>query len=185
MMAGFSFEDVKRAWIAEKTSRGLTDLPNDFYQSVARHVAELNFELKRVEQLRQELIQEELRNVLQMVQEIYLLRMLKAMDEITKGRLPSPTLESERDAFGEIRQILEKLYIDLIKPAVSGEAVITARREITNTVLIILTDVPQIIGDDLKQYGPFKKGEVAFLPQRSAELLIKQGTAQKLEVKAA
>lgn len=183
-MAGFSFEDVKRTWIAEKSSRGLTDLLNDFYQSVARHVAELNFELKRGEQLRQELIQEELRNVLQMVQEIYLLRVLKAMDEIAKGRLPSSTLESERNAFGEIRQILEKLYIDLIKPAVSGEAVVTPRREITNTVLIILTDIPQIIGDDLKQYGPFKSGEVAFLPQRSAELLIKQGTVRKLEVKA-
>lgn len=182
-MAGFSFEDVKRAWIAEKTSRGITDLSNDFYQSVARYVAELNFELKRGEQLRQELIQEELRNVLQMVQEIYLLRVLKAMDEITKGRLLGSALESERNAFGDIKQTLEKLYIDMIKPAVSGEAVVTARPEVTNTVLIILTDMPQIIGDDMKQYGPFKSGEVAFLPQRSAELLMKQGTARKLEVK--
>jgi DNA replication factor GINS len=183
-MAGFSFEDVKRAWIAEKTSRVLTDLPSDFYQSVARHVAELNFELKRGEQLRQELIQEELRNVIQMVQEIYLLRVLKAMDEITKGRLPIPTLERERNAFGEVRQTLEKLYTNLVKPAVSGEAAVPARREITNTALIILTDIPQIIGDDLKQYGPFKSGEVVFLPQRSAELLLKQGTVRKLEVKA-
>lgn len=183
-MASFSFEDLKHAWIAEKTSRGLADLPNDFYQSVARYVAELNFELKRGEQLRQELLQGELRNVLQLVQEIHLLRVLKAMDEVTKGRLSGPMLEGERYAFDKIRQILEKLYTDLVKPAVGGEAAVGARREVTNTMIIILADIPQIIGDDMKQYGPFKSCEVAFLPQRSAELLMKRGTARKLEVKA-
>jgi len=183
-MVSFSFEDLKRAWIAEKTSRGLADLPNDFYQSVARHVAELKFELKRGEQLRQELLQEELRNVLRLVQEIHLLRVIKAIGGVTKGRLPAPMLEGERYAFNEIRQILEKLYTELVKPAVSGEAVVAARREVTNTMIIILAGIPQIIGDDMKQYGSFKSGEVAFLPQRSAELLTKQGTARKLEVKA-
>lgn len=184
MMARFSFEDLKRAWISEKTSRGLTDLSNGFYQSVARHVAELNFELKRGEQLRQELLQEELRNVLQLVQEIHFLRVLKAMDGVTKGRLPGPVLESERYTFNEIRQILEKLYTELVKPAVGGEAAVAVRREVTNVMTIILADIPQIIGDDMKQYGPFKGGEVAFLPQRSAELLMRQGAARKLEIKA-
>ncbi len=183
-MAGFSFEDIKHVWIAEKISRELTDLPVDFYQSVARHVAELNLELKRGEQLRQELLREELRNVIQMVQEIHLLRVLKAMDEIAREHLPSSSLEGERRAFDGIRQILDRLYAELIKPAVGGEATTVVRREITNEVVIFLTDIPQIIGDDLKQYGPFRSSEVAFLPKRSAELLIKKGTARKFEVKA-
>jgi DNA replication factor GINS len=183
-MVGFSFEDVKKVWIAEKTSRELTDLPSDFYQSVARHVAELKIEFKRGEQLRQELLREELSNILQMVQEIHLLRVLKAMNEIARGHLPSSPLDSERRAFDGIRQILDRLYVDLIRPAVSGEAAILVRREITNEAVIFLTDIPQIIGDDMKQYGPFSKGEVAFLPRRSAELLVKKGTAYKFEVKA-
>ena len=183
-MVGFSFEDVKHVWIAEKTSREITDLPVDFYQSVARHVAELNIEFKRGEQLRQELLREELRNILQMIQEIHLLRVLKAMNKMGRGHLPSSSLDGERRAFDGIRQILDGLYSNLIRPAISGEATILARREITNEAVIFLTDIPQIIGDDMKQYGPFRKGEVAFLPKRSAELLIKKDTAHKFEVKA-
>jgi DNA replication factor GINS len=183
-MAGFSFEDVKSVWIAEKASRDVTDLPMDFYLNVARHVAELNIEFKRGERLRQELLREELRNVLQMVQEIHLLRVLKAMDQIGRGRSPSSPLDGERRAFDGVRQILDKLYTEQIKPAVSGQAAIVAPREKTNETLIFLTDIPQIIGDDIKQYGPFKRGEVAFLPKRSAELLIKKGTAQKFSVRA-
>jgi len=183
-MAGFSFEDIKQAWVAEKISRNLTDLSADFYQNVARYVAELNLELKRGDQLRQELLREELRNVLQMVQEIHLLRVLKAMDEIAGGHLPSSPIEGERRTFDGIRQILDRLHAELIRPAVSGEAAVAARREITNEAVIFFTDIPQIIGDDLKQYGPFRSGEAAFLPKRSAELLIKKGTARKFEVKA-
>jgi DNA replication factor GINS len=79
---------------------------------------------------------------------------------------------------------LDRLYTEQIKPAINGQAAIVTIREKTNEALIFLTDIPQIIGDDIKQYGPFKRGEVAFLPKRSAELLIKNGTAQKFEVKA-
>lgn len=183
-MPGFSFEDVKRVWIGEKTSRDITDLPVDFYQNVARYVAELNIEFKRGEQLRQELLREELRNVLQIIQEIHLLRVLKAMDQVGRGHLPASSLDGERRAFDGVRQILDKLYTEQIRPAISGKAAIVAPREKTNETLIFLTDIPQIIGDDIKQYGPFKKGEVAFLPKRSAELLIKKGTAQKFEVRA-
>jgi len=182
-MAGFSFEDTKNVWIAEKTSRDLADLPVDFYLNVARHVAELNIEIKRGEQLRQELLREELSNVLQMVQEIHLLRVLKAMDQVGRGHLPGSSLDGERRAFDGVRQILDRLYTEQIKPAISGQAAIVAIREKTNEALIFLADIPQIIGDDIKQYGPFKKGEVAFLPKRSAELLIKKGTARKFEVK--
>jgi DNA replication factor GINS len=184
LMVGFSFEDAKRVWIGEKTSRDITDLHADFYPNVARHVAELNIELKRSEHLRRELLREELRNVLQMVQEIHLLRVLKAMDQMGRGRSPGSSLDGEHRAFDGIKQILDKLYTEQIKPAISGQATIVVPREKTNEALIFLTDIPQIIGDDIKQYGPFKRGEVAFLPKRSAELLIKKGTAQKFEVKA-
>jgi DNA replication factor GINS len=181
-MVGFSFDDIKRAWTREKTSREPAKLSDDFYSSVAKHVAELKRELRHGERLRQELLRAELREVVRMVQEIHLLRVLKTMDQITKGRLPTSLLDRERYAFDEIKGALHKLHAELIAPVISGEAAISAKREITNEALIILTDMPQIIGDDLKQYGPFKSGEVAFLPKRSAQLLIKQKVARRIEV---
>ncbi|MBA7620150.1 hypothetical protein ES703_27494 [subsurface metagenome] len=182
-MVEFSYDDVKQVWLAEKTSRELTEIPEEFYQNVAKYVAQLNLELKRSEPLRGELLREELQNVFQMVQEIYLSRTLKAIDEVAQGRLPDLLLERERYAFNEIRQSLEKLCADLISPTITGSAELSAPREITNVLLIVLAEVPTIVGDDLRQYGPFKKGEIASLPRRSAELMVKHGLARKIEVK--
>jgi len=182
-MVEFSYDDVKQVWLAEKTSRELMEIPEEFYQNVAKYVAQLNLELKRSEPLRGELLQEELQNVFQMVQEIYLSRTLKTIDEVAQGKLPDTLLERERYAFNEIRQSLEKLCAELIPPTITESAELAAPREITNVLLIMQAEVPTIVGDDLRQYGPFKKGEIASLPRRSAELMVKHGLARKIEVK--
>ncbi|MDI6820254.1 MAG: hypothetical protein QMC89_05060 [Candidatus Hodarchaeaceae archaeon] len=182
-MAGFSFDDIKRMWTEEKASQELRELPHDFYLSAAKHVAEINLEFRRSEQPRRELLQEELRNIARMLREIHLLRTLKAMDEITRGSFPSSLLERERQAFVEVRQILDRLQAELIAPVLSGKAAVLAPRDITNVPLVFLAEMPQIVGDDLKQYGPFKSGEVAFLPRRTAELIMKHGIARKIEVR--
>lgn len=182
-MVEFSYDDVKQVWLAEKTSRELMEIPEEFYQNVAKYVAQLNLELKRSEPLRGELLQEELQNVFQMVQEIYLSRTLKTIDEVAQGKLPDTLLERERYAFNEIRQSLKKLCAELIPPTITESAELAAPREITNVLLIMQAEVPTIVGDDLRQYGPFKKGEIASLPRRSAELMVKHGLARKIEVK--
>jgi len=182
-MVEFSYDDVKQVWLAEKTSRELMEIPEEFYQNVAKYVAQLNLELKRSEPLRGELLQEELQNVFQMVQEIYLSRTLKTIDEVAQGKLPDTLLERERYAFNEIRQSLKKLCAELIPPTITESAELAAPREITNVLLIMQAEVPTIVGDDLRQYGPFKKGEIASLPKRSAELMMKHGLARKIEVK--
>ncbi|MCS7131676.1 MAG: hypothetical protein NZ934_02985 [Hadesarchaea archaeon] len=181
-MADFSFDDLKRTWKEEWISQELTDLPSDFYSKVSQYVAELDRELRRSELFRQELLRGELHNVIKMVQEIYLLRLLKAIEEITKGRLPNSLVERERQAFTEIKRILDELHAELVVPAITGRAKITPRHEITNVLLVFSSEIPQIIGDDLKPYGPFRKGEAAFLPKRTAELILKHGLARRVEV---
>jgi len=182
-MAGFTFEDVESAWLGEKTSRGLTDLPEEFYANVASYVAELKREVEHGDELRRDLLQSELGEVLRMVQEVHLIRVLKAMDEAVEGKFPDPLLERERYTFDEVRQGLEKLHAELVAPAMEGKTTLTAPREITNMMLLIQAEMPQIVGDDLKSYGPFEVGEVVNLPRRSGELLVKRGMARKISVK--
>jgi DNA replication initiation complex subunit (GINS family) len=43
-------------------------------------------------------------------------------------------------------------------------------------------EVPEIIGSDMKTYGPFKVEDVAALPVENTRILIKQGLAEKVEV---
>jgi len=42
----------------------------------------------------------------------------------------------------------------------------------------ILKDIPGIVGVDFNTYGPYKAGEIAWLPKENAEILIKQGVAE-------
>ena len=183
-MAGTVLERIKGAWVKEKISRELVELPEDFYQEVAKHVAELRRGLVVASDLQREMLEGELRNVLRMAQEIHVTRVLKAMGEATKEKPPSSTLECERHAFGEVRGVLRKLHADLVAAAAKGEVTLAVPPEPSNLVLNILADVPQIIGDDLRAYGPFRSGEVAFIPKRSAELLVKRNRARLIEAKA-
>lgn len=47
-----------------------------------------------------------------------------------------------------------------------------------------LTDIPQIVGADLKVYGPFRTGMVMDLPKPNAEIMVKQGAAAYEEIPA-
>lgn len=180
-MAEFSFGDLKRIWLAEQTSRGLVELPREFYQDVARYAARLNLELSRGGPLRQELLKGELRNVLKMVHDISFIRVLKGTDEVTRGRLPEPLLERERQAFDEVGRILEKLHLELLAPVAAGRAA-SVPIEPTNVLLIMRAEVPRIVDDNLREFGPFERGDVVSLPKRSAELMMKHELARKIEV---
>ena len=182
-MAVFSFKDVEDAWVKEKTSRGLSDLPEEFYKDVVSYVAELRREAERGDEIRRDLFKAELQEALRMVQETHVLRSLKAVEDTVKGKFPAPLLQQEHYAFDEIRQTLEKLRDELVAPAVDGKAALAAPHEVTNMALLINAKIPQIIGDDLKPYGPFESGDAANLPRRSAELLVNRGLARELVVK--
>jgi DNA replication factor GINS len=51
------------------------------------------------------------------------------------------------------------------------------------SVVRFLDDVPEIIGVDLKIYGPYKKEDVSSLPNQNAQALIKQGLAKEVDVR--
>jgi DNA replication initiation complex subunit (GINS family) len=50
-------------------------------------------------------------------------------------------------------------------------------------VVRFLEDIPEIVGVDLRIYGPFKKEDVASIPSPNAQALEKQGAAKVIEVK--
>ncbi|MGC8816645.1 MAG: hypothetical protein ACP5PX_02370 [Candidatus Hadarchaeum sp.] len=184
-MINFSLEELVKAYREEKSSRELAEISDDFYQSVGRHISSLNAELSRADAVRKELLRGELRSVVFMVEEIHFTRLVKAMAAIARGEAPAPLIERERDAFGEIRRTLERLYAEMVQPAISGKVEVTAPQRITNTLCILLADFRErIVGADLRTYGPFTKGEIASLPALNAEIMVKHGLARRITVKA-
>ncbi len=77
-MEDFELSKIENVWINEKGEKGLTDLPEDFYEKCANFAAEVRREIQESEELRQDLLQEEFNHVLSIVQEIYLIRVIKS-----------------------------------------------------------------------------------------------------------
>ncbi len=183
-MRDFSLEELLRIYKGEKTSRDLIELSEDFYQVVAEHISRLMSELERGDKLRRDLILEELKNITFMVQEIHLTRMSKIIHKIQRGSLPNALLDRERYTFGEIQQSLEKLQADLVYSAVAGKISSREPLELTNVLLIMLADLPEkIVGVNMREYGPFLRGEICSLPVENAEMMIRRNMAKKISVK--
>ena len=183
-MIDFSLDELVRVYREEKTSKELVELPDDFYQIVGRYVSQMGLELRRSNALRKELLEEELRSVVLMVQEVYFTRVFKAMGKVAHSQQAAPLLERERDALSEIRQSLEKLRMDLIQPVVSGKVEVAVPQDITHGLMLMLVEFrDKIVGADMRSYGPFAAGEIASLPSPNSDMLIRHGLARKITVK--
>ena len=49
-------------------------------------------------------------------------------------------------------------------------------------MLVFKEDVPEFLGVDLRKYGPFKKGDIAKIPEENAKILIESGKAEVMEI---
>lgn len=54
----------------------------------------------------------------------------------------------------------------------------TERREKVFKEVKLSQDVPEFIGEDMRSYGPYKKGEIISIPLRNAEILIREKVAE-------
>lgn len=184
-MGGFSLSEIEDRWIEERTSVGPADQPEEFYESVAAYVAELEREIEESEDLRQDLLLMELDHILQMVQDIHLLRILKIMDQLLEGE-KEKLLDVERDAFQKFQSALEDLKDELLGPILRGESELRPPRERSNVLLFLISDISEkIICSDMRYYGPFRNGDVVNIPERSADLIVDQGLAKNIRIKEA
>jgi DNA replication initiation complex subunit (GINS family) len=182
-MGSLTVEELADVYRRELVSSELLELPEEFYREVAVLISRLN-EAKRSGDFEREMVEEELKHVIFMVNEIHAARTLKAIDRIAGGETPAPVLERERTAFLEIRQSLEKLHSELIVPALEGRLTMPVPTEPTKVLVTMLVDVNErILGADQKYYGPFRKGEVVNLPKINAEFMIKHDYARRIKVK--
>lgn len=184
-MEGLDLSDIEDVWLDEKTEEKLIDLPENFYEHVASYVAEISRGIKGSEEIRRNLLREELSQVLLMVQEIYFFRLNKMMDSIFESEEEN-LLDQERLAFDKVRKRFSKLQKGLLEPVIKGESELRPPREKTNALILALSEISEpIVGSDMRYYGPFERHEILNLPKKTAELLSEQSLARILTVKEA
>ncbi|MDI9643671.1 MAG: hypothetical protein QFX35_00445 [Candidatus Verstraetearchaeota archaeon] len=154
------YRRILDAWIAERGSENLQQLPEGFNDEVNSYLEGLG---GREGGIAGRLAKEELKRAKQAIIELKLLRREKICKGFLTGTLDlMGLLEDERGLFKE--GYVEK------KP-----------QDGTKRILVrLLRDVPSFVGVDLKTYGPYKTEDVALLPAQNVEALVKRGIAKEI-----
>ena len=87
-------------------------------------------------------------------------------------------LQSESDFESNIYKNIDDLFNEYMKNILNSDVSIKEIREKVFKEVRLSQDVPEFIGEDMRSYGPFKKGEVISIPLRNAEILIREKLAE-------
>jgi len=202
------YDELYQAWKAEKENSEIQLLPRNFFTRLTQYFKRLKEESRMLDDktVRARLLLEESKNVKMLSEELIRLRYEKVLEKAKTGE-PLPTeglaLEEEK-LFREVGYSAEA-FADFIKDVLSGKSSdveapsVNMNPRLANlldeepetigvisrkSVLRFLRSVPGIIGADMKPYGPFKPEDVASVPVENAKVLVKQGLAVEVEVKA-
>lgn len=179
------YDELYEVWKRELQNAELERLPSDFYSRVIDYVRRLREESRMLDKktVKARLLRSEMRNVNRMLRDIMQARYKKLLKKASAGEKVSNdllTVEEERLMSGVLPFV--DSYRAFANSLLRGQLLrAEVVRESKNIVLRFLNEVPEIIGADMKSYGPFKIEDVASLPTENAKILIKQGLAEKIE----
>jgi DNA replication factor GINS len=176
------YSELYKAWKSEKGSLSPEPLSKDFYQRVASYLKALEEDsLSTDSQSIQAVLttrEKEIAN--RLLNELRETRLRKVLESAKNGTSIS------RDQLTEEEQALVKTIdtslMELRTPQ-DRKTEAPPSEQIDIAVVRFLQDIPEIVGVDLKIYGPYKKEDVGSLPNQNAQALVRQGAAKVVEVR--
>jgi len=166
-------ETIRRIFEEEKNSPGLTKLPDDFFEQVKAYL-ENKSKIIKIEPDRWafDSVKRRLRTIFERRERKIL---NSAPGFIDSGVLPENMTPEENRFF--------EMVVERIKEFHKEREEKFEEEEEKLVLVTILDDIEKFVGINMKNYGPFKKGDVTTLPEPNADLLIKKGMAERTEMK--
>ncbi len=170
-----SYDEIRKIHRAEKNSTKLAEVEPDFYN-------DLNSFIKKEKRSYLNSLKDfsvnkakDFTNLKRMIEEIYSLREKKI---VGKALITSRTKEvseenmalPEKKLYYNILSLLEN-HNTLLKSLFLTEKKAKIAKDLNTTTVKIITGIPPFVGTDMKEYGPYNKGEVVSLPYKIAKLL--------------
>ena len=175
------YSDLYQAWKSEKSSSLPQSLPADLYRRTIMYLNGVDQELSATDKhtLQGRLLLMEKQMTERLLNELRETRIQKIM-AAAQNQIPiqvTSLTEEESAALEKIKESLSTLDQRTASPNKEG---------LTEELRVVrfLEDIPEIVGVDLRIYGPFKKEDVASIPVPNAQALEKQGAAKAIEVRA-
>jgi len=179
------YDELYHAWKHEVAEPTLGVLPRDFYERVTHYLRKIKEENNQLDNksLKIALLEKEAANVKRMLGELLWARYKKLVKFTTQTK----KLSTELLAFEEI-QIFESFvpfteaYQKFAKSLLQGHTSKSNQEPRKRVTLRFSKDIPQIVGADMKSYGPFVVEDLASLPVQNAKIFVKQGLAVIVDV---
>lgn len=168
-----TFETLSRIAREEKASPSLARLPEGFFEDVASYISKKaqlkegkddSWELENAKLVLGDITKSRERKI-----------MASALGFVDSGMEPDNLAPEEKALFDKAASMIIQFRQDRKRFLEPG----TAR----NSMIAFLEEVPQFVGTDMKNYGPFGKGDVANLPEDVSRLLMEKGAAKPIEQK--
>ncbi|MCS7115608.1 MAG: hypothetical protein RMJ15_06190 [Nitrososphaerota archaeon] len=177
------YEELYNVWKKEVASRELDELPRDFVSRIAEYLKKLAEEHRMLDKktAKAHLLKIEEQNVKRMLSDLARIRyrklVAKAADDI---KLLASLTEVKEEDFLKLLSLTES-YQSFVKSTFKEPA---ANSKVSHKMVVLrfLGEIPEIVGLDMKIYGPYKPQDVASIPVENAKILIKQGLAEKVEI---
>ncbi|MEM5802107.1 MAG: hypothetical protein QXQ18_01840, partial [Candidatus Aenigmatarchaeota archaeon] len=153
----------------------LTKIPENFYSAVADYI---NKKRKIIGEDRKTVL--EIKNIERLIEDIFNRRERKiinfAIINARTGIHPENLIEEEKGFYQSLVEIIKKRRDDNLKK------ILEEKKEELVTMVIFKEDMPEFLGSDEKIYGPFKKGDIAKLPEENIRVLVEKGIAEEFKV---
>ena len=200
-----SYESLFELLRREKNRDELQKLDEEFFQSVIDYLAETELRLEKFRQKtdlqsidERSKIEKQLNNVRKIIHELYDRREKKLIDmALNKARATSNIvdgsnlLKEEKKMFEEfvslVKQGRESILLRLLSKVLpmfeikKAEVVHEKKKdenEKENQMVRFIAAVPKFVGPELEVYGPFEPEDMASLPKKIADILVKKNRAE-------
>jgi DNA replication initiation complex subunit (GINS family) len=176
-MAETMLENLKRRLDSETQSEALIPLPTDFYSRISAY----SQKLKRsagfgVSEVSTRLVAIQTKMIESMVSQLLKLRTKKAMQQNAVLQL----LPEERYVCSA-EQRFRRRFRALVEAVSAGQPSFVEFAHLSesrrNVTVRFVKHVNELVGLDLRHYGPFEADDVASIPAASADILIASGDA--------
>jgi DNA replication initiation complex subunit (GINS family) len=168
-----TFDLIRKIQREEQRIPKLTKLPPSFYKNVRAYLQHKKGMTNRKKAM-------ESKNIERLVEDIFNRRERKVFNLAliaARTSIPPENLsDEEREFFDQVVYIIKTRRGKLMGPLLDKEPA-----EQTGLV-IFKEEVNAFVGADMKNYGPFNKGDIAKLPDENKKVLLKQKVVDEFKI---
>ncbi len=180
----------------EKDRKDLQKLDENFFANVASYFNDKKSILEKIDNYSEDeadRIKTQIQNAKRIVREIYNAREKKIVEKaIIKARTKSDIittenmLDEEKELFNSLVEILSKERDNVLSKIIKGDRIpkkVKEKQEVKKKGVLVrfLVQIPEFVGMDGENYGPFNPDEIALLPEKIANILINTDKAEAIE----